>query len=557
MKLRVISLLLAIVLTVLMLPAPASAVATEAAKVEEQIRTTYKTALRRAGRYSFNGYCGSLVNWQTYLLGIDTQKYGCDGKNEYDLYTNLGTTTGGYKVKSYPASQYTLRSALNAITNNGKVDAYNILVGFQKTSTSAGSIYGHAVLIHAILDGVVYFAESYATSIGGKYWAEGAAISCSIDTFCDAYDRWTVFDGVAYFGLKTYADACKEYPASMHAMAMENIAVYAEPSDPGVYEAEKTGDTIVGGQMVKVTALLQTPGGGYWYRLDGVESKYIQADKLVFVADCYDDLQIANLKVPTALRRGAGFVLRGAACSQNSLITEVKVSVYGSDKSAAEPLFSGAMQTEGKSIDLSDYKLDRHMTFRSLQTGNYRIQITAQVENYRLSSGIPVVYTNEVVLWDSAFRIITDWEKYATVEFDANGGETELWQTVVRNGQSVGVLPGAARPGYILSGWALDAEGLNPVNEETVINDNTTLYAQWTEGSTAISGWKDTETGWGYYENGKLVATFKEISGSEKTVVENWNRPGGALVAAGIAINKPANETVEPAVFGKALLNLQ
>ncbi|MBR2032058.1 MAG: hypothetical protein IKA04_07580, partial [Alistipes sp.] len=126
MKLRVISLLLAIVFVILLITTPASAAATEVAELKEQIRNTYRTALRYSGRWSFNGYCGFLVNWQTYLLGIDTQKYGRDGKDEYDLYSNLGTTTGGYRVKCYPTAQYDLRAALNAITRNGTVDAYNI-----------------------------------------------------------------------------------------------------------------------------------------------------------------------------------------------------------------------------------------------------------------------------------------------------------------------------------------------------------------------------------------------------------------------------------------------
>jgi hypothetical protein len=57
-------------------------------------------------------------------------------------------------VKAYPASQYTLLDALNTITRNGTLDVYNILVGFQRTNTQLGSIYGHALLIHGIIDGM-------------------------------------------------------------------------------------------------------------------------------------------------------------------------------------------------------------------------------------------------------------------------------------------------------------------------------------------------------------------------------------------------------------------
>ena len=119
---RIVSVLLAIVLTALLIPAPTSVAATEAAEIENQIRATYKAARRGSGKYSFNGFCGSLVNWQNYILGIDDHVIGCDGKDEFDKYTAMGTTTGGYRVRSYPAGQYTLESALNTITANGTMD---------------------------------------------------------------------------------------------------------------------------------------------------------------------------------------------------------------------------------------------------------------------------------------------------------------------------------------------------------------------------------------------------------------------------------------------------
>jgi hypothetical protein len=45
-----------------------------------------------------------------------------------------------------------------------------MVVGFQKTNTAAGSIYGHALVVHAILDGIVYFVECYDSAVGGRYW---------------------------------------------------------------------------------------------------------------------------------------------------------------------------------------------------------------------------------------------------------------------------------------------------------------------------------------------------------------------------------------------------
>lgn len=535
MKLRVISLLLVIALTLVLIPVPASAADTKAAELEKQIRTAYQTALRRSGKSSFNGYCGSLVNWQTYLLGIDTSKYGCDGKNEYDLYTNLGTTTGGYRVKSYPASQYDLRAALNAITNNGTVDAYNILVGFQRTTTALGSIYGHALLIHGIVDGVVYFVECFSTSLGGKYWSEGTPISCSIDTFCNYYNRWTVFDGIAYFGLKTYADACQEFPASMYALATGDTDVYAEPNDPGLYEAA-VNDRLVAGELVNVTALLKTPGGGYWYQLDrnGV-SEYVQAEKLMQLADCHHDLSLSELRAPTVIRKGNGFVLRGIVSSLSSHIRSVQVAVYYTDDASETPVMEGQLKVDGKAVNLNTWQLDRYMTFRQLQTGTYRIVITAEAESYVLKNGSPISHSENILLWNSELRVVTDWSKYAAVRFDGNGGNASVMQTVVAAGSALDTLPNASRPGYTLTGWALDPEGTEPFTGETTISGDTTLYALWAPNGTDISGAQHTENSCSFYINGICVTSETE---SDRIVIQDWQRPGGALMAAGTALRQ-------------------
>lgn len=539
MKLRVISLLLAIAIAILLIPTSASATSMKATELETQIRNTYRTAIRYSGRWSFNGYCGSLVNWQTYLLGIDTQRYGCDGKNEYDLYTNLGTTTGGYRVKSYPASQYDLRSALNAITRDGTVDVYNMVVGFQKTNTREGSIYGHAVFVHGIIDGTVYFVECYDTSLDGKYWAEGTPIHCSIDTFCNYYARWTVFDGVAYFGLKTYADVCREYPANMYAVVVGNEPAYAEPADPGVYEGTLSDQPLVAGELVKVNALLETPGGKFWYQVErNGSAEYVAAEKLLQVSACYDDIVLTDHRMPTVIRKGNGFVLRGTVSSMNCLIQNVKVSVYDHSRKTEQPVMEGQLEVDGKSIGLDTWKLDRYMHFRQLDAGTYWIEITADVQTYVLKNGVPTVESSNVTVWNSEFRVVTDWKNYATVTFDGNGGESAITQTAVVYGGTMGRLPSAYRVGYTFAGWSMDREGNQPVTEAYSIGGNVTLYAQWIKESEGLSGWQTVDGVLCYYTNGIPLSNVTSPVDSDRNVIENWQTPGGALLAAGTALHE-------------------
>ena len=183
--LRILPLALALLLLLSVIPTTDSAaVQSREDRILQQITDTYADALEGSDRYSFRGSCGAFVNWHTYLLGINTGFYSANGNQQYDLYKDMEFTTGGFRVEALSAGKYTMKQALNLLTNNGTEDAFNILVGFQKTNTTAGRKYGHAAFIHAIMDGKVYYSESYSTTISGKYYAEGTPIVLTIDQFC-------------------------------------------------------------------------------------------------------------------------------------------------------------------------------------------------------------------------------------------------------------------------------------------------------------------------------------------------------------------------------------
>lgn len=479
MKIRVISLLLAFVLLISCIPAPARAEEEiSVSAIQKQIKTIYRQALRRTGRNSFHGYCGTIVGWQLYLMGISAKLRIEDGNTTYDYYSKDSITSGGYRARKYPASSYSLEKALNAISKNGTKDVYNIVVGFQQTNTTAGRIYGHAVMIHAIIDGRVYFMECYNMSIGGRYWAEGSPVSCTIKEFANYYDRWTVFEGAIYFGLKDYAGTCLEYPSSMHAMALSEAPLYAEPCDPGVYDAEPTGEVLAAGDTVQVTSLLQTPQGGYWYALEyNGSTRYVRAEQLDKIQWNYDDVQIANLKVPSTVRKNRGFVVKGYLSSQYSLIRDVEMAVYSEE--TGELMFRSALDVDASMVSLSTNALEKNMAFRKLPIGTYRLVIQSTVGAYSIQDGEPSLSSTVLELKNVQFQIITGSDKYNTVTFDAVGGTSAMDQAVVYEGEAIGTLPTAEKKGYVFAGWSLDEEGKQPVTEQLTISGDTTLYAQW------------------------------------------------------------------------------
>ena len=149
---RVLALTLSFLLIVAMLPLGTSAATTEDQTIRTQIKNVYRKVQRMVG-WNLSGLCGLMTDYQLYYLGVDTTLKISDGNGQYDEYRNLDMTYNGYKVTRYPAENYTLEEALYTMTEGGTRNVYNVLVGFQWTNTSAGARYGHACVIHAILDG--------------------------------------------------------------------------------------------------------------------------------------------------------------------------------------------------------------------------------------------------------------------------------------------------------------------------------------------------------------------------------------------------------------------
>ena len=550
MKIRVISLLLALVLALLFIPTSArteAATATKEESILQQIRDTYRAAQRGSGIYSFNGLCGTMVSWQTYLLGMDEKMYPYDGNKAFDAY-RWKEYSGEYSVESYPASRYNLRSALNTITQNGTVDAYNILVGFQWTHTSAGARYGHAVFIHAILDGTVYFMESYNATVGGKYYSEGTPISCSIDTFCKYYSTWTALDGVIHFGVKNFADLCENVPANMMAMCQEEVSAFAEPHEEADAATAEETARLPMGKHVTVRRLCRTPGGSYWYECyEKNATFYVRAENLVPVEQNICDVIMESPAIPGVIRKSAGAVLHGVLSSRTGALDRVEVQVIpaGENESVLEIM----VETNG-AVYLSDKVIDDALRFRELPVGSYDIVIRVRTTNYLLKQGEVTSCIKWTELWRSNVQIVSGWDRYATVRFNGNGGAADVDLTAVPVGGALTQFPTATREGHVFAGWSLSPDGSRMVDGATIFSKDTTLYAVWQRenddqeagGWTTVngvlfyqdkdgnvpSGWTLVDGEFHYFnEVGAAMSGWQEIGGSRYYLNDDGSKVWG------------------------------
>lgn len=509
--LRLCSLALAMMLLLGAFPLSAAAVdQSEETRILNQIKTLYKQTLRGSDKHSLHGYCGTMINWHLYLLGITTTVVGNDGNTEYDHYSVQDYTTGGFRVRPYSASDYTLEEALNAITYNGTKDAYNLVIGFERTSTTAGRRYGHTVMIHAILDGMVYFSESYACSFNGKYYAEGAPIVCTIAEFAKFYNPWTEFEGVLHFGLKTYAESCAYYPAYLFIAVEEETTLYSAPCQPNADDRSRPIRVLQPGERIGVTGLYCNTEGEYWYQVEACEQAYLRADSTRVLSMRYDDVQVSSVGAPTVLRAGRGFDVKGKIRSRYNEITSVRAQVFSSEGNGRSHVMSVSALVAGNSYSLSGTRLSNELAFRLLAEGSYRYELAAVVGNYYYADGCLQTEWKTIKLWASDFQVTKSTSGSCKVTYDANGGSTSLNAVDRLVGDPLGTLPEATREGYVFDGW-FTADG-QQVTEAYEVGGNTTLYARWTA-ATDMNGWYVKDGEWYYYVDGCVQTGFIEIDG--------------------------------------------
>ena len=73
------------------------------------------------------------------------------------------------------------------------------------------------------------------------------------------------------------------------------------------------------------------------------------------------------------------------------------------------------------------------------------------------------------------------WKENKTVEFNANGGTVSENTRTVETGTKIGTLPIPTKKDNYFDGWFTLAEGGTEINVNTIITDNITYYAHWSE----------------------------------------------------------------------------
>lgn len=369
-------------------------------QVCQDIADDYADILRYTNMKSLGGWCGLMASWQMYLLGINSWVVGHHGKDQYDAYKSVSVTSGGHRAKAYSAKDYTLEEALNTVSKNGSWDVYNILVGFQKTSTQLGSIYGHSLVIYAILDGTVYYTEGYNTTFGRA----GVPYKVTIEEFVDYYDDWTVFEGLVVFGKKGYVANCTEHATNMYVKVTQPAPLYSQPCAPGTVDADSVQlRTVPAGERLWVNALYENPDGQLYYQVDDSDQPgYILAETAEPIRFIYEDIGITNVCNPTDMEPGQTSPITGRIASEYSTMGAVRMEV--TDVQGNVVLNHGLAKLSGV-YDLESDTFSAAVKFSYLEEGTYIYNIYADGLNFYVRDGEVVSDYKQIHLVQSVFRV--------------------------------------------------------------------------------------------------------------------------------------------------------
>ena len=460
---------------------------TKEQQMVEAVKLSYSASLASAGKSSFHGFCGLMTSYQLYHLGINSWFVSNDGNKQFDYYSAMDKTSGGYYITPYYLEDYSMEQALNHLCQNGTKDVYNILVGFQWTDSAAGALYGHATFINGIVDGIVYFTEGFDSSALGP---EGTVVKYTVEQFVDYYSEWCTYEGLIHFG--GYLDTCKNYAADVFVRARFDSAVRSLPAVVG-QEGCKNLRAVRSGELLHGEALVKNPKGDWYYRVEG---GYISANAVMPTQVCGDSIVLTAFEFPEQMEEGTdpeldGLAVGGQIAAVSAIVTDAQGDIV--------------LRERVEGYDLSD--LNEMLYFDLLSPGWYRLEITGEAYSWVLQGGKNQQAYVQRSLHTAKFSVGNVGDAVmAEPEKPVDDG----W--VHRDGNWYSFSRGKANTGWLTQRgvrYYLDDTGAVCVGWQDM-EDGRRFF---TETGAMVIGWLTTESGTYYLDEDGLMVTGKVMVG--------------------------------------------
>lgn len=478
----------------------ASAASIKPEDMEKQCRTIYRKTLYNTSRSSLNGVCGLMAGYSLWLLDATKSPEVYDGNDYFDHYCKQLYTSMGNKVRTYSADTYSLAEALYTVTGGGTRDVYNLIACFQWTNTNAGRRYGHAIVIHAILDGMVYFVESFRTSIGG---AEGNPLVCTIEEFENFYGDWTRYEGLVVLGKRDYTDYCTTYGTDLFIEANKE-KLFSQPCEDGENDCVLLGETGKN-DVIRATAVLKNDKNQLYYQVeDGGRTAYLPvanaAISRVNTEGVYASAEVVALE-------GQPWQLQGELLSTGSIIHSVMAEVSSGDgtRLADEKWLVGS-----RMFDFA--QLNALLAEICTPENTYTVKLTAQMENNVPADDRLYIQRQTIPVWEVQLNVGADTATCVpALAEEASIPDGWHWDGQTRY---------YYRDGKPRTGWFCQDGADYYFKEDGSVTTGWAMingYARYfTEMGIMRTGWVQTELGWHYMRsNGAAVSGFNTIGGKQ------------------------------------------
>lgn len=368
----------------------------EEQRIRDQITSVYWQTLSSSGRSSLHGFCGVMAGWELYHLGVTATAVTNNGNEMYDILKESDQIREGYSAQCYPASEYSIEEALNTITEGGTRDAYNIMVGFQRTRTAAGSLYGHVTIIHAVLNGNVYFTEGFMTPYNAD---PSQAMVCTIGEFAEYYNSWASFEGIIYFGDGSRIAGCDTYGCNLFAMSQSPTVLLTKP-DMQNGEAVRT---VFPGERVYANGICENADGVMFYRIvENGEEYYALAQQLKAEWFLSEDLTVSDLLLPSQVDKGEDFWLSGVIRSGQSIIVNCILEVKDQNGCV---IMSSQIEKESTMLDLGTDSVNTRSDISSLTDGCYTYSIYCDLQSSYYQDGEIADHIQRVMVTEQEFLV--------------------------------------------------------------------------------------------------------------------------------------------------------
>lgn len=324
----------------------------------------------------------------------------------------------------------------------------------------------------------------WATSAGGAVeYPDGAEIK--VESATDLYAVW----GEAYTVTFDYNDS-KTNNATVY--IAQNTAIGAKiPTDPkktgyifdGWFNGETklTAETVIGGD---VTYTAKWTAIRYTIKFDKNAADAVGS--MNDISATYDE----EVQLPLCAFTRDGYDFNGWGTSRGSIKDGAAVKNLTDKGGATYNLYATWKGKEVKvTLDFNYEGKERETRTGTVGSTKYYAKIDDPVRTGYLFEGwfdaaeggneITNQYKFTAKDAEKGVTLYAHWSEAVTITFDANGGSCSPTTKDIKKGTAYGSLPEASMSGKAFDGWYTEKDGGVKAARDTVFSESTTLYAKW------------------------------------------------------------------------------